>query len=533
MKKILVAFAVVFVALIPALAALAAEEGVIDQVKGKAQIISDSGAKRPAKEGGFIHSGEAVETGPESMVRIILPDQSVLEIKESSRVEVEDSRANPSGINTVFVYLGSLWASISKSDTGDTKFEVQTPTAVAGVRGTVFTTGVGIDASTRLGVEQGRVHVNSAGGDTEVDNDKETSVVMNDPPSRPTPYQKGDDQWRNWHQSRQEELNKDPDKYLAWMANDVKSGPKKLDGLRADSENRDKELRQLAGQKNVDPKAAADHLNQTYNAAANLQRADRQTMAKYYLLNKVDEDAKKDPKAFNPNTAKAAQKNLSEAKSAGIEKVHRNNVAAQRQVVDRADNFTRGHDLGPQLQRKEIKDPRRELEHSRDNFRNNRPPEGPKPEKPLDKPRPEKPREDHKAEPPREGPKSERPHEKPRAEHPAEKPKAERTPEKPRAERPAEKPRTERPAEKHPEHHGEKRPEHRGERRPERPAERPQSERPREAPKAEKRREAPRGERPHEGPKAEKPREKAPPRNIAPGPGHKGGGKEGGRKKRR
>jgi hypothetical protein len=537
MKRIIGLIGVALLASLMAAAARAAEEGVIDLVKGRAEIVNDAGEKRKAAEGGFIHSGDAVETGPESLVRIILADESVLEVKEFSRIEVTDSRANPTGINTVVVYLGSLWASISKGDEADTKFEVQTPTAVAGVRGTIFTTGVGLDASTRLGVEQGRVRITSAGGETEVGDDKETTVVMNDPPSRLAPYQKGDDQWRNWSRTRQQELEKDPDKYLAWMAGDVKNAPKKLDGLRAESETRDKELLDLSREKSLDPTEATDRLRKTYAATANLQRADRQTMAKYYLLNKIDEDAKKDPKAFNRNVAKAADKNLSEAKNAGIEKVHKNNLTAEKRVVDQADNFTRTRDLAPELKRKQIKDPKRELERSRENFKKNLSPEkpnqGPTPEKAIEKPKPdkaiEKPKPEKTVEKPKpekgvDKPKADKPVEKPKAEKPLEKPKADKPIEKPKADKPVEKPKTDKPIEKP---------------NADKPIEKPKTDKPIEKPKVEKPQpkkpvekpvekprtvEKPKVEKPREAPKIEKPREKFQPPTPAPGPGPKGGG---------
>jgi hypothetical protein len=62
--------------------------------------------------------------------------------------------------NSVMVTIGSVWAKVKKT-TDKKKFEVKTKTAVAGVRGTVFSVTALMDESSLIKVYEGEVGVNN------------------------------------------------------------------------------------------------------------------------------------------------------------------------------------------------------------------------------------------------------------------------------------------------------------------------------------------------------------------------------------
>jgi hypothetical protein len=187
-------------------AAAMADEGILERVQGQVEITGIDGTTRPGQAGMLVQGGEIVETGTEALVRILLPDESVIELKANSRIEINDSRANPGAISSVLLYLGWLWAEIAGSQAGDTTFELVTPSAVAGVRGTAFSAGVGIDGATRLGVDQGEVKIEGEGGSVTLQAEQEAVVEMGSAPGPVSSYRRGEDEWTRWVAGRQGRL---------------------------------------------------------------------------------------------------------------------------------------------------------------------------------------------------------------------------------------------------------------------------------------------------------------------------------------
>jgi hypothetical protein len=131
-------------------------EGAIAQVKGRAAVLAGSGQSRPAKVGDILRGGEIIETQADGQVRVILVDKSVLEVRPNSRVQINDSRLNPAGVSSVLLFVGWIWAQVSPRPGPDYAFEIEAPTTVAGVRGTVLEAAVAEDGSAQVGVSEGR-----------------------------------------------------------------------------------------------------------------------------------------------------------------------------------------------------------------------------------------------------------------------------------------------------------------------------------------------------------------------------------------
>ena len=142
-------------------AGAATPTAVVVQING-APTVERTGKTQPLQPGAALESGDAVLTDDQSKVRIILGDDSVLIVGPRSRLIIERLDLKPEGRNGRLQALaGSFKIAISKWLSGPTDYEIHTPTAVAGVRGTIVWGDIGLDSVCAL---DGKVEVRSRVG---------------------------------------------------------------------------------------------------------------------------------------------------------------------------------------------------------------------------------------------------------------------------------------------------------------------------------------------------------------------------------
>lgn len=156
-------------ALFPGRAAPAAEkpsEGThakVTMLEGAAQVTAKGEEKgRPLKKGDRLSRDQEVRVSEKSRIEIRFPDGTVMRFSERSTVKLNDVYySRKSGDKTVKVdlSLGKLWANVKKLVTSDSRVEVKTANAVAGVRGTVYRVNAEEDKSTVVKVYDGSVSV--------------------------------------------------------------------------------------------------------------------------------------------------------------------------------------------------------------------------------------------------------------------------------------------------------------------------------------------------------------------------------------
>lgn len=147
MKRYLIMTAAFVPAIAWATGAVAApvEVGWLTASAGKVEMKLPGGkAWAPLKESDAIVQGGGIRTGKDSRARLLMKDQSVLMLGESSELELNDYTVTPEKQTTlVTMFKGKLLAAIAKLTTSKSRYEIRTPTAVAGVRGTYL----GLDVS--------------------------------------------------------------------------------------------------------------------------------------------------------------------------------------------------------------------------------------------------------------------------------------------------------------------------------------------------------------------------------------------------
>ena len=111
----------------------------------------------PGKNGDTLHVGDEVRTF-EGKARLTLRGDVSLRLPARTHVVLRALSADAAQI-TVEVKNGSIWSQMMAPKAGLRDFKVVTPDLTAGVRGTIFRTGVEITGGSRVGVLEGTVEV--------------------------------------------------------------------------------------------------------------------------------------------------------------------------------------------------------------------------------------------------------------------------------------------------------------------------------------------------------------------------------------
>ena len=131
-------------------------------------------AWRPAFIRMSLYTGDKVRCQELAETEIILKDGSILKLRDNSLMEIElmeRDKKDKTNRTALKIYQGKLLGSIKKLAGKSSKFTVSTPTAVAGIRGTVF--GVFVEGdSTELNVLKGEVAIQGDAGNEVLVKDK-------------------------------------------------------------------------------------------------------------------------------------------------------------------------------------------------------------------------------------------------------------------------------------------------------------------------------------------------------------------------
>jgi hypothetical protein len=134
----------------------------VNYLKGNASVARGKVPPAPLSVGDNLVSGDRVITGKGARIELRLPDGSFLRFDERTTFElvaaVMDKKAQARKVS-VTVVLGRTWAKVARFFGRKSRFELATPTAVAGVRGTTYRMNVNADTSAVVKVYDGEIEV--------------------------------------------------------------------------------------------------------------------------------------------------------------------------------------------------------------------------------------------------------------------------------------------------------------------------------------------------------------------------------------
>lgn len=179
----------VFGSLLCALASTAPAQkaGAVDAVLPQA-TIQRGGSELTAAKGVEISWNDLLHTNDQGRLRVMLVDQSLISVGPKSEVRVIERVAAPNQSSLELTY-GKVRMRLTKQP-GE-RFEVRTPTAVAGVIGTDFGADASVPGTTHFICLEGEVRISNADpkipGSVICRGGYMTDVKAGQPPAEPTP----------------------------------------------------------------------------------------------------------------------------------------------------------------------------------------------------------------------------------------------------------------------------------------------------------------------------------------------------------
>jgi hypothetical protein len=147
---------------VPGAALAATTSGKLTKVQGEVFIKIQGADEGKGTAGAVLAAGTQVRTGPAGNAEVTFDDGSLLRVQPGTSFVLSPSKRQGSKKSSVLLFFGRVWSKVT-SHAGETSYEVSTPNAVCGVRGTEFTTSVADDGSVRMEVSEGKVEVESDG----------------------------------------------------------------------------------------------------------------------------------------------------------------------------------------------------------------------------------------------------------------------------------------------------------------------------------------------------------------------------------
>jgi hypothetical protein len=139
----------------------------ISQVKGTVEVKEPGERQfRPLMGDERVLAGTIVRTGKNAGALLHWVDGTRLQAGAETTLKVLECRLDKRTDTALSLFqldVGRIWARVIRGLSADSKFEIRTPTATAGVRGTTFSVEVGPDGSTEIRVYEGDVEVQSGG----------------------------------------------------------------------------------------------------------------------------------------------------------------------------------------------------------------------------------------------------------------------------------------------------------------------------------------------------------------------------------
>jgi hypothetical protein len=154
MKRIYSAAGIVAAAAIVfAARTIVAEEpgATISFARGDAwSYVKEGGPKTKLKTGATVGVEDWLETGASGRLEVKLSDNSVIRLGGNSKAQMKAiffQASPPEKKVSAKLVVGNAWAKVTSMVGGDSKFEIETQNAVAGVRGTTFRVNAASDKS--------------------------------------------------------------------------------------------------------------------------------------------------------------------------------------------------------------------------------------------------------------------------------------------------------------------------------------------------------------------------------------------------
>ncbi|MEE9399244.1 MAG: FecR domain-containing protein, partial [Dehalococcoidales bacterium] len=147
-----------------------------------------SGHSQPGADGMTLGAGTRVKTAPDSYALLTFFEGSTFKLEPSSDVEIQQIEFTEGQPTTIVLkqWLGKTWSRVVQMADPGSHYRIDTPSATAIVRGTLFTTEVDESGFTRVITTEGLVSVLAQGEEVYLPANQQTQVETGAMPSQPS-----------------------------------------------------------------------------------------------------------------------------------------------------------------------------------------------------------------------------------------------------------------------------------------------------------------------------------------------------------
>jgi hypothetical protein len=156
---------------------IATDSAVVTSMYGDVQVRHGTAGYTAAKLNEVLKSGDAIKTGADSRAELGIGNGGYVRMDESSQLLLTHIQSG--GTTSFQALMGGIWVTLENALTGNSRFEVNMPSAVASVKGTVFRCEVGEDGASETFVYEGEVDVTAGDEFIRVKPNESARVVRN------------------------------------------------------------------------------------------------------------------------------------------------------------------------------------------------------------------------------------------------------------------------------------------------------------------------------------------------------------------
>lgn len=164
-----------------------AHSSTVTVLDGSVLVSHAGGQFALIADGDVVARGDTVRTAADSHGVLTFFDGTTVELEPETEITIDDLQASTSGDKIVAISqaIGRTWHVVTHLVSGDSHYEIKTPTATAIVRGTAFQVAVAADGTTSAETTEGDVSTIAQGTDVHVRAGQITSVSPGSAPRAP------------------------------------------------------------------------------------------------------------------------------------------------------------------------------------------------------------------------------------------------------------------------------------------------------------------------------------------------------------
>jgi FecR protein len=163
----------------------------LKNLAGQVDLKPNQQAWRRAQANDLITSiGDQIKTGTRSRVDLQLDvGIGTIQVAPATLIQLREIRRNPdeSRVSLFYMPYGSARIKLRRFTNPNTRFEIETPAGVSGVRGTEFGVVAQPSGKTSVAVLDGKVNTSAQGQSVDVDAGFQNFTIPGEPPSPPVP----------------------------------------------------------------------------------------------------------------------------------------------------------------------------------------------------------------------------------------------------------------------------------------------------------------------------------------------------------